>query len=277
MISIVTAYYNRKAELWRTLKTIEKSEIKDFEFIIVDDGSDWRQRIEDFTREFPFVRLKRIEIKEKDYINPCIPFNIAFSLAQGDLILIQNPECLHMGDILKHVSENSKYNQYLVYSCYSLSERANNNLAGVDFNLPMPILMDSIRQAIGGFTTNNCDTSSRYDSWFAHPIYRRAYFNFMTSLTRKDLYELNGFDERFAYGHAFDDTEFVSRIEKKKMDIVMVETPFCIHQWHPPHTYKIPNFSEAERRNRLLYETLRRQPHIKAQNRFMEGNSWRQL
>jgi GT2 family glycosyltransferase len=272
MISIVTAYYNRKEELWRTLKTIEKSEVKDFEFIIVDDGSDWRQRIEDFASEFSFIRLKRIEIKDKTYINPCIPFNVAFSIAQGDLILIQNPECLHMGDVLKHVRDNSKYDQYLVYSCYSLSEKANANLKSVNFDLSMLEIEKAATAAIGGFTTRNCDTSTRYDSWFAHPVHRRAYFNFMTSLTRKDLYELNGFDERFADGHAFDDTEFVSRVEKKGMKIEMVEHPFCLHQWHPPHTYHVPDFVGAERRNRMLYETLRRQPHIKAQNRFMEGN-----
>jgi len=274
MISIVTAYYNRKKEFWRTLKTIEKSAVKDFEFVVVDDGSDWRQRIEDFAKEFSFIRLKRIEPKDKTHINPCIPFNMAFGMARGDLIIIQNPECMHMGDVLKYVLENSAYNKYLVFSCYSLSQRANDNLSQVDFNQPMHDLEQAVIKAIGGFTTNNCDTSTRYDSWFAHPKYRRAYFNFMTSLTRKDLYELGGFDERFATGHAFDDTEFVSRIEKKGMKIEMVEYPFCIHQWHPPHTYQIPDFVGAERRNRLLYETLRRQPHIKAPNRFLNENNY---
>lgn len=114
-ISIVSSYFNRKNELWRTLKVMDKSSFKDFEYVIVDDGSDYRQRIEDLAEEFKFVKLKRIEPADKHHINPCIPFNMGIAMAEGDIIILQSPECMHMGDVLNFVANNSKDNQYLVF------------------------------------------------------------------------------------------------------------------------------------------------------------------
>jgi glycosyltransferase involved in cell wall biosynthesis len=264
MISIVTAYYNRREALIRTLKTISKSSFKDFEFIIIDDASDDTQRIDDLASSYPFIKLIRVEPKDKTYINPCVPFNMGFELAKGAQIIIQNPECMHMGDVLNFVAHNSKDNRYLVFSCYSLGQSTSDKLRSVDFNLPSPGFEYNVSQAIGGFTDRNCDYTTRYDSWFAHPKYRVAYFNFLTSMTRKDLYDLGGFDEKFAYGHAFDDTDLVARIEKKGMDIILIEHPFCLHQYHPPFLHDISNFHANESRNRSLYETYRKLPHYKS-------------
>ena len=270
MISIVTAYYNRKLAFWRTLKTIEKSEFKDFEFIVVDDASDYDQRVEDFAAKFKFMKLIRIELKDKKHINPCIPFNIGFGKARGDMVIIQNPECMHMGDVLSFVANNSMDNQYLVFSCYSLGETTSNKLGSVDFNLPMMDFEPAVINAIGGFVNRNCDYTSRYDSWFAHPIHRQAYFNFCTSMTMKDLRDLGGFDERFADGHAFDDTDLVSRIQKKGMKIEMVEKPFCIHQYHPPFLHHVGDFRAKEARNKNLYEEAAKSLNYKVKNSFLE-------
>ena len=270
MISIVSAYYNRKKALWRTLKTIEKSDFKNFEFIIVDDASDSSQRIEDLAEEFDFIKLVRIEPEDKHHINPCIPFNLGFSLVTGDIVIIQSPECLHMGDVLNFVANTSKDNQYLVFSCYSLSNNIDNKLNFVDFNLPLVELELAIINAIGEFSTKSCDIVGRYDSWYAHPIYRPSYFNFLVSMSTKDLRELGGFDERFADGHAYDDTEFVSRINKKKMDIKLIEKPFCLHQFHQSVLHNVPDFMAKEIKNRKLYEECVKLPHYKVENSFLK-------
>lgn len=268
-ISIVSAYYNRKKALWRTLKTMEKSHFKDFEFIIIDDASDSSQRIEDLAEEFNFIRLVRIEPKDKHHVNPCIPFNLGFSLVTGNIVIIQSPECLHMGDVLSFVANNSKDNQYLVFSCYSLSNSVDNKLNSVDFSLPLIELEPSIINAVGSFSNKSCDEIGRYDSWYAHPIYRPSHFNFLVSMPTKDLYDLGGFDERFANGHAFDDTEFVSRIYKKKMDIRLIEKPFCLHQFHRSVLQEISNFRAREMRNKELYEECIKSSHYKVKNSFL--------
>ena len=72
----------------------------DFEVIAVDDCSDEDQRIDDLANRFSFLKTHRIQKENKWYNNPCIPFNIGFSLSSGDQIIIQNDECLHYSDIL---------------------------------------------------------------------------------------------------------------------------------------------------------------------------------
>jgi len=268
-ISIVSAYFNRKTELLRTLKTMEKSKFRDFEYVIVDDASDYRQRIEDLTNEFKFIRLKRIEPADKHHVNPCIPFNMGIAMAQGDIIILQSPECMYMGDVIDFAANNSKDNQYLVFSCYSLGSVASNKLEGVDFNLSLQDIENNATQVIGGFSTGSCDTAGRYNTWFAHPVYRRCDYNFLVSMPMKDMRELGGFDERFADGHAFDDTDLAARILKKKMDINFIEKPFCLHQFHHSVLQDIPNFRAKEAKNKKLYEELLNSPDYKIINSFM--------
>lgn len=270
-VSIISTYYNRKIELWRTLKTIEKSTFKDFEYVIVDDGSNSEHRIEDFLDVFKFLRLKRVEPQDKYYYNPCIPYNMAIAMAHGDIVILQSPECMHIGDPIQYAVNNTTYGQYFVYSCYSLSQHNSLKLNYIDMNLSMNMLERELKKIIGGFTNDSCDKVGRYDSWFTHPLYRSIPYNFLSSITMKDLRELGGFDERFAEGHAFDDTDFLARIEKKKMKVNIVENPYCIHQFHPPVLNNIPDFLGKERRNRLLYEQLYAQPHYYVKNSFLKG------
>ena len=269
-VSIVSTYYNRKLELWRTLKTIEKSTFKDFEYVIVDDGSSPEHRIEDFSDTFNFLKLKRIESQDKYYYNPCVPYNMAIAIAQGDIVILQSPECMYIGDPIQYAVDNVVYGQYFVYSCYSLGQHNSMKLSSIDMELPMNILEEELIKTIGGFTTESCDKIGRYDSWFTHPIYRAIPYNFLSAMTMKDMRELGGFDERFAEGHAFDDTDFLTRIEKKKMKVNIVENPYCIHQFHPSVLNNIPDFWGKERRNRMLYEQLYSQPHYYVKNSFLK-------
>ena len=89
MISVVTAYYNRKKLFQRTLNSMMPYYGKvDFEVIVVDDGSDELERLEDLQTDFPFLRVIRLEKENKWYKNPCIPFNIGFSEIKGDKVII---------------------------------------------------------------------------------------------------------------------------------------------------------------------------------------------
>jgi glycosyltransferase involved in cell wall biosynthesis len=113
MISIVTSYYNRKKQFYETLKSITKTKHKDFELIVVDDGSSPEQRLEEYLITFPFLKIIRIEPKDKWYVNSCVPFNIGINVAKGDIIMLQCPECLHVHDILTHINERINENNYI--------------------------------------------------------------------------------------------------------------------------------------------------------------------
>lgn len=85
----------------------------------------------------------------------------------------------------------------------------------------------------------------------------------------KDMIDLGGFDERFADGHGFDDTDFAARVVKKKMDVKLIDKPFCLHQFHTSVLEHIPDFRIKEAKNKKLYDTFLTLPDYKVRNRFM--------
>jgi glycosyltransferase involved in cell wall biosynthesis len=211
------AHYNRSNLLEKTLDSIEKSKVKDYEVIVVDDASD-----------VPLVceraKVIRIEPQQKWYHNPCIPFNIGFREAQGDTVIIQNPECYHVGDILAYVEKNIKINSYLSFGCYAISKEET-----IAFhNGVMPNI-------------NEWEfVSGRVNGWYNHTIYRPKAYHFCSAIKRNYLRAIGGFDERYAYGVAFDDDAFIRTIKRWELNVKIINNPFVIHQYHTHFAYDDP-------------------------------------
>jgi len=238
-ISIVTAYYNRKKLFINTLKSIIKTKYENFELVVVDDASDEEHRLEDLISEYPFLKLIRLEKKDKWYVNSCIPFNVGFKHADGDIIIIQNPECFHTSDIISYVAENLNKDDYFSFACYSLNENNTHKLLeNIDIidnfsyvNIPMRFTGD--------------------DSWYNHSIYRPTEYHFASAIYKEKLNELNGFDERYAHGIDYDDNEFLHRV-KKICNSKIIDDKIVLHQYHYTSP-RGPNFMELNNRNRNLY------------------------
>jgi glycosyltransferase involved in cell wall biosynthesis len=246
MISIVTAYYNRKEQFYNTLKTISKSEIKDFEVIVVDDCSDHDHRLETFLNEFPFLKIIRLEKENKWYVNPCVPFNIGFKEAKGDIIIIQNPECLHVGDVIEQASKIQE-GEYYSFACYSVDQETTQKFNTIDLNVPN--LLNEIEP-------NPRAVSHDGDNgWYNHSIYRPVRFHFTSTITKNDLNKLGGFEERYAHGIAFDDNEFLTRVDRLCLKTKFINKPFVVHQWHySSNNYQKLDVGDLIEKNRdLLY------------------------
>jgi len=239
-ISIVMAYNNRKKLLRYTLNTIICSEVKDFEIIIVDDCSREEERIECLKEEFPTINFNIIRLEQKDkwYSNPCIPYNIGFRQIKGDLVIIQNPECCYNGDILKYVLENCSNNSYNVHACYSLNENDTYNILHKNEKVKI---------------ANRAATIDGDSAWYVNSRLFTRYLHFCSSITKKDLFELGGFDERYAKGFAYDDNEFVERIRRKGMKMNICDNPFVFHQFH----YSSPrDFKNVTQNNEHIFRTI---------------------
>lgn len=241
MISIVSTFFNRRAQLISTLKSVEKSSVKDFEFIVVDDGSDDSERVEDLSEKFPFLKLIRVNPKDKWYRNPCIPYNLGFSASQGEKIIIQNSECLHLSDILKDVEESLTENTYLSFATYSVDKKTTEKLEGGGGG--DVIHFDNLSGVING---GNC--------WYNHGVYRPSGLHFCNAITRSNLAKLNGFDEDFADGICYDDNEFLLRAKKLGLDIVFRDDYIAIHQYHENFNYNRSDSRDLEYQNFLLYQ-----------------------
>tara|TARA_R110000868_G_scaffold157355_2_gene384559 strand:- start:349 stop:1098 length:750 start_codon:yes stop_codon:yes gene_type:complete len=237
MISIVTGYYNRIDLFMNTLKSIEQSEIKDIEVIAVDDGSSEEHRLEGITERFPFLKVIRVEPKDKWWINPCVPFNMGFKEAKGDIVIIQNPECKHVGDVIKRVSEMG-VNEYISFACYSLDEEST---YGSQKNIQY---------------INRGVTFDGQLGWYNHSRIRPVGYHFCAAIHKNRLDELGGFDERYANGVAYDDNEILVRIGRMGLNRMIVDEPFVLHQWHYNGNYQRPNNAELVGRNRDLLNNV---------------------
>ena len=247
MISVVTAYYNRKELFTRTLETMAQSKVSNYEVVAVDDGSEDNQRLEPLQKEFPFLRVIRLEATNKWYSNPCIPFNIGLREARGEVIILQNPECLHEGDILNYVQESAARGVYLSFACFSLNQEQTGELTT---NTKWKSEFTSKIQAL--------DTKPLRDGesgWYNHSIYNPRAYHFCSTIMREDLSLLGGFDERYAGGTAFDDDDLLHRIRMAGLNIRIVDSPFVYHQHHYTSNSNAPSAEQTFRleRNKKLF------------------------
>lgn len=253
-ISIVTSYFNRKNLFLNTLKTILNTKHNDFEIVVVDDGSSAEHRLEDLEEKYDFLKVVRVESKDKWYVNPCVPFNLGIKKAVGNVIIIQNPECLHVHDVLSHVANEINDEKYITISAYATNQLTtkkmnesleNNNLINFFNELP--------QQSSAGGQTNG---------WYNHSRYRPVFYHFCSAISRNNLEKLNGFDERYAMGIAYDDNEFIERIKRLGLKLIISDDVSVIHQWHPTVFYNKNNVRNLQQINKNMFFNVTKRENI---------------
>lgn len=249
-VSIVMAYVNRKPQFYETLKSIVKTKHDNFEVIVVDDCSVDEHRLENLLEEFPFLKIIRLELKDRWYINPCVPFNHAIRAANGDVLILQNPECLHVHDIIKYVADTINDTNYISFSTYGLDKKLseelikhNQNNTVVDFFKSLPQKSYSGDYTIG---------------WYNHSIYRNTYYHFCSAITKLNMNKLNGFDERFANGVGFDDVEFLHRVRLLNLNVILENNLSVIHQFHDYICHTVSNAGQLQNINRNILNNITR-------------------
>lgn len=242
------AYINREWQLKRTLESMMKSEIKDFIVVIANDGTEPL-----LLPEYDNVHV--INVKDKTWINQLPGYNMAIKYAidnaDPDIIMVQNPECYHVGDVLKYASENISDNQYMTFSAFSL-----------EFEKTFDTSED-IHEVI---RKNNFKVKTDAETgWYNHPVHRPVYYEFCAAMTTDNMRMLNGYDERMAYGIAYDDDYMVWRVRQLGIQPIIVPDPFVVHQWHEPannHQDK----GMLVQKNYALYNALKSQGQFRAKH-----------
>lgn len=253
-ISIVMAYYNRIKQFRKTLESITYSKIKDIEVIVVDDGSDDEHRLESLVIDFPFLKIIRLERKDRRYTNPSIPFNIGIKEARGNIIMLQNPECFHSDDILLYVVEQMNENDYFSFSAYALTNEQTNRIINLKNNI-----LEEAKKIVMPYNSSVFNQQG-VAGWYNHTLYRPAAYHFCSAMFNIKMLELNGFDERYANGVDYDDDELVVRIKRNKMNIKIIDDVTVYHQAHESVSYQYFNTHQLRERNKnLLYNVTMRE------------------
>lgn len=249
-------YYNRLSQIYRTLKAISISKyINDTEIIIVDDASVETSLLLSNMVKTSFkdlnINLITIHPEQRKWCNPCVPYNIGFSKVTGNIVIIQNAECMHVGDILEHAVLNLSDNNYLTYGCYSIDKIMTEKLGSIFENgVFVPSKIRSTIEPLKKCTSlgvNSC-------GWYNHPKWRDVGYHFCSAITFNNLKRLGGFDERYQNGYQWDDTEFLLRIKRMGLNVKILDdsSPIVLHQWHITERIKI-NFYEKNAINKNLF------------------------
>ena len=243
MVAIVLAYHNREAQLLNTLESFQ--DYKDIEVVIVNDSEPLKLKHYNFS-------IQEIRIKKKSWINPGVNFNIGFTYAlesEPDAVIIQNPECCHVGDVVGAVREKLTDNNYLSFACYSLGKEQ--DITFRDFN-------------------NRTAVSNGDSAWYNHSIYRPEALHFCCAIKTENLRKINGFDENFADGLGYEDNYFVHQVRTAGLKIEFVDNPYVLHQYH--YDKKAFTFdADLYARTGALCESLKKRKTYRAEHFITEN------
>lgn len=251
MIAIVMAYFSREKQLLKTLESFMQYNPNDFYVVIIDDGSP-----EDIILPaLPFEVIIKKNPKKR-WSNPGPAFNKGFCealLSNPDIVIIQNPESYHMGDVVGYAKTVTK-DQYLTFACYSQGQG----------------------EEPGSVINNKGATVDGESAWYNHPEYRPVYYHFCSAIRTANLIKLNGFDERFIHGLAFEDNYFVHQVRSLGLHMSIVTDPFVVHQWHHNHSGDADN-AGIWGINERLYNDLIKVADYRAQHLVTYDLSWNQV
>lgn len=234
-ISVVIAAYNRKAQLPVTLKSLGESAHPNFEVIIVDDASDEDQAVKDFIipSEYDFdVKIITVSEQEKTWVNPSVAYNIGIRYATKEVILLQNAEVMHIGDVLAFTAENIQPRDWLTFNCYGLNRKSTE-----DVYRGQKLSFDDVlklNQRIGGNSVARDDV----DGWLNHFELHFVAYHYCGAIYREDVMrDLDGgFSKEFENLIGGDDDHFVKRLihlgYNFKVSTFRADSPFVVHLHH---------------------------------------------
>lgn len=236
------AYHSREKQLLKTLESF--SEYRDIEVVIVNDS-------EPITLPVLPFDVDIIQVNNKNWINPGVNFNIGFAHALSknpEYIIIQNPECYHVGDVVGCVRSCLTADNYLSFACYSLSKDQDIDFSNFD---------------------NRTALYNGDSAWYNHSKYRPEALHFCNAITADNLRKLNGFDESFAYGLGYEDDYLVHQVKTLGLKIQIIDDPFVLHQYH--YDNKVFNFdADLYARTGRHCERLKRKGIFKAERPITE-------
>ena len=210
-LSVVIPYYNRRKLLLNVLTSIHG----DLEVVIVDDGSSVEHQVDDIINNYEFdIKLIKLPVKTQ-WRGPTVAYNVGFSEASGNVIMINSSECVHIGDIIGYVFKNFEPNDYIAFSAFMGMPNMN-----VEFNDPDFIAKG---EEVGAW-------------WGVHSTIKNL-IPYCGVISKENMDRLGGYDMRFASGIGWDDYDFTHRVKNLGLNTKIVDKPFCFHQYHDPTVY----------------------------------------
>lgn len=235
--SIIMPYFDRLAQLERTLISFghHYHSRADYEIIVVEDMKNM-DGLDELLRRFIHLPLRwfRMGTGENDY-TPAKQYNEGAKIARGQHLILTNPECLHLTDILSgcdRILADETEHVYIVCACRHVT-RCSMGPSGFD------------------------SLTYREGSWYQHSRLRNKHLNFCSIIPATLYCAIGGFDEEFGHGYAYADDDFRDRVLATISRLVITDDLVVLHQEHHKfHSYvNGATYRSRLDRNKQLYES----------------------
>ena len=196
----------------------------DFEVIIVEDSKN-KDNEELHNKLLSTIdmykeRLKiRCIIDPKISYNPSSKYNKGTNESSGSILVLTNPEVPHVSDVLSFIDKSDMSNLYIICACKAMH----------------------ISKFGGCFK----DSEFKFYMWYQHTQHRDVRYHFCTVISKDNYNKIKGFDERYCSGIAYDDDNFVKRVQKAGLIMLPVDDLVTYHIEHS-RNYEI-NLEEFNR------------------------------
>lgn len=201
--SLILPYY-RRPELRKALESFAHHYVgrDDYEVLVVEDSkneADYNRHVELDCIIYEFSRKMKIRyfLDEKVSYNPAHKYNLGVSAAEGQFIVLSNPEVVHDTNILAGLDEAFAKDPevYVVCAC-----------AAIDKGVLI--------------------------SWYQHSRMRNALFHFCSAMSKANYQKVGGFDEVYCGGIGFEDEDFVRRVTMAGIRVIPKDDLITAHLEH---------------------------------------------
>lgn len=207
--SFIVPYYKRSDLLRNTLESYKLyySDRQDYEIIIIEDYKNQTNQtehnlllrtLEEYKHNMHFVVVQR---PQEEIYNPSPHFNSGAICANGEFLILTNPECKHTKDILSEFDKifAKNKNSYIVCGCYD--------------------------EMFG---------------WKQHSAHENRLLHWCNGISKYNFYKIGGFDLNYVMGIAYEDDDFAIKIQQSSfLDIVIRDDLLIHHQSHEYITNQI--------------------------------------
>jgi glycosyltransferase involved in cell wall biosynthesis len=233
-LSVIISTWNAPDLLEKCLWGFSCQDFRDFEIVVADDGSDddTSQRLRAF-QEAAGLPLQRVWHEHRGFRKTVI-LNKAIVRARSEYLVFTDGDCIPRRDFLSVHASLAETGHFLSGGCFRVSEEVGRRISRDDvlqglFAEPKWLRAQGVR---AGLKWSKLISRGRWPQFLDRLMLTKATWNgHNASGWKRDLVEVNGFDERMQYGGL--DRELGERLSRIGIRARRVRyRAVCVHLGH---------------------------------------------
>lgn len=184
----------------------------DWEVLVIEDSKDTQEDTDilvGILQKFPTLPVRRLWFDNSGAHTGVKIFNYGARESHGEFLILQNPECAHMSNILSGL--DAEFSD------------------GVEKHVVCAVLSVNFEGLVDTFQ----EFKPTPNIWYQHSVYNNRQYHFCAALPKDTYTRVGGFDEAYAKGVSYDDDDFVLTLKKNRVPIVSRDHLLAVHIEHP--------------------------------------------